>query len=362
MLLSFLAGYPSRYEPILKALLTFFVLHTVLRVFAETDRATRDVALVYREEVAPHDRTSREIWGIIFKNRAFRFELLLLLALTLLLPAELGFTDMLISLGWQRSHARLLLRVAMVLLTPIAWGLGHYNAFLWWMPKTAHPDTRLGSALALRLLGNGFIYIVGGLLLPNFFAALATLPGFLLALATEYSVLLAVLICLLPPLLFILFRVLRMLRIRHAFLGRLKRMTAKEGLTLSPIKRPYRSLFKKRAETAFTVTRGQRTYHCMLLGAWSRKNPLFFSELGIMQCLHSFRLRRVEYFRFTTQYDFNFDAPTPKIVIVNPVSHLLYAGHTYFYREIDTGEQIGEYKIFTATGFLGALERDVLDR
>ena len=362
LLLSYLAGYPSRSAPILKALITVFVLHTVIRIFAETDRATRDEALVYRENVAPHDRSSREIWRILFRIKPFHFELALLLALTLLLPAELGFTEVLLAIGWPRSAARLLLRAAMVPLLLLSWCFGHYNAFLWWMPKTSHPDTKLTSALILRLLGNGFIYLIGGLILPNFFYAITSLPGFVLALATEFSTLVAVLVCCLPFLLFFAYRVGRMLRIRYTFLRRLKRLCAAEALTLSPIKRPYRSLFKKRSEASFTVACEGKTYHCMLLGAWSRKNPLFFSELGIMQCLHSYRLRRVEYLRFTTQYDFNFEAPAPKILIVNPVSHLIYAGHTYFYREIDTGERIGDYKVYTATGFLGALQRGVLDR
>ena len=86
MLLSFLAGYPSRNEPIIKAMMTVFVLHTVLRIFAETDRETRDEALIYRESVAPHDRSSREIWRILLKTKPFHLELAILLTLTVLLP------------------------------------------------------------------------------------------------------------------------------------------------------------------------------------------------------------------------------------------------------------------------------------
>ena len=93
-----------------------------------------------------------------------------------------------------------------------------------------------------------------------------------------------------------------------------------------------------------------------------RHTPLFFSQNGIMQCLHSFRFRRVEYFRYTTQFDFSFEADGSKMLIVNPEPKELYAGSTSFYREIDTGESIGAYKVFTATGFLGALSRNVLDR
>ena len=362
VLISYLTGRAIGSMPLIKLLMTAFVLHTVLRIFSETDRETRDAARTYCNETSPHDRSSLEIWGILFKIKAFRLELLILLILSLLFPADLGLTGTLLRAGLSRLAEGILHRVILLIIMVILWGIGHYNGFFWWMLKSRSSDLSLGRALVLKLLGTAALYILcGNLALPYVGGLVITAINILLAFGKIYWWL-PYLLAALPFLILFAYRFLRALRIRHAFIRRLRRLCRKIGATLSPIKRPYRSLFKKSAVPNFTVTHLGKTYHCLLIGVWARKNALYFSELGFMQCVHSINFRNTEYLSFTTQFDFSFDAPAPKILIVNPVSHEIHAGHTFFSREIDTGEKIGDYKVCTATGFLGALERNVLDR
>lgn len=362
VLVSYLTGRVIGSMPLIKLLMTAFVLHSTVRIFAETDRETRDAALAYCNETAPHDRSSIEIWGVILKIKAFRLELLILLVLSLLFPASLGLTNKFLGLGMSRAAEGILHRVILLIIMVILWGIGHYNGFFWWMLKSRSSDLRLGRALVLKFLGTAALYILcGNLALPYVGGLIITFFNILLAVGKIYWWLPYLLVAL-PFLILFAYRFLRALRIRHAFIRRLRRLCRKIGATLSPIKRPYRSLFKKSAVPNFTVTHLGKTYHCLMIGVWARKNALYFSELGFMQCVHSINFRNTEYLSFTTQFDFSFDAPAPKILIVNPVSHEIHAGHTFFSREIDTGEKIGDYKVCTATGFLGALERNVLDR
>jgi hypothetical protein len=62
-----------------------------------------------------------------------------------------------------------------------------------------------------------------------------------------------------------------------------------------------------------------------------------------------------------TLIDFRMEGQGKKIVIVLPVPERIYVsvdGSTP--GPADTGEVFGEYTLYTATGFLGALERDIL--
>ncbi|MBE6580132.1 MAG: hypothetical protein E7650_00765 [Ruminococcaceae bacterium] len=347
-----------------KAVLSLFIFQTLVRVFAEADRATRDIALPYREEVGTHDRSSLTIWRLILSSKPILAELLLLLLFPILLPMEVGFTAYtapLLSAGLKRPLAKALLLLVLLPLMTGAWLLARYNAFLWWLSDKTSPDMAFGRALFLKWLGTFLIYGIGGIAFALFVPVFLSVFYIFVTLGeTRWW---------LPPLIIIgflflvwLFRFLRAVRIRRRLLVRLRALCTELGATLSPIRRPYRSLLYIKQGHSFTVSINEKTYHCKLFCARNRRNPLYFSETGIVQCLHSFRFRRVEYFSYTTQVEFGFEAPAPKILIVNPVPKEIYAGNTDFSRLIDTGESVGAYKIFTATGFLGALERNVLDR
>lgn len=347
-----------------KAVLTLFIFQTLVRVFAESDRATRDIALPYRDKVSTHERSSLGIWRLILSSKTILAELALLLLFPILLPMEVGFTAYtapLLSAGLKRPLAKIILLLVLLPLMTGAWLLARYNAFLWWLSDKTSPDIPLGRALTLKWLGTFLIYGIGGIAFALFVPVFLSIYYIFVTLGEKGWWL--------PPLIIIgfllliwLFRFLRAVHIRRRLLLRLRVLCTKVSATLSPIRRPYLSLLRVKSGQSFTVTLNDKTYHCKLFCAKNRRNPLYFSEMGIVQCLHSFRFRRVEYFSYTTQYDFSFEAPTPKILIVNPVPKEIYAGNTDFSRLIDTGESVGDYKIFTATGFLGALERNVLDR
>lgn len=347
-----------------KAILSIFVFQTLVRVFAEADRATRDIALPYREEVSAHDRSSLDIWRLVLSSKPILFELGLLLLFPIVLPMELGFaayTTPLLHAGLKRPLAKLLLLVTVLPLMTGAWLLARYNAFLWWLSDKTPADIAFGCALVLKTIGTFLIYGIGGVAFALFVPVAISMYYIFVSLG-ELRWWLPSLIIFGFLLLIWLWRFLRAVRIRRRLFKRLRALCREMGFTLSPIRRPYRSLLFIKSGVSFTVTTAEKTYYCKLFCSRNYHNPLYFAETGIVQCIHSLRIRRVEYFSYITQLDFSFDAPTPKILIVNPVPKEIYVGNLEFSRLIDTGESAGDYKIFTATGFLGALERGVLDR
>ena len=363
---SFLAAFGIAYlssglVAIAGVILLPLIFHSTARVFGETDRALTDIALAYREERNTHQRVPREILALILTSKDHLLELGILLLLPILLPLELGYgplVTLLFGAGAVPRALKKLLTLAIVL--PVffgLWLLARYYAFLWLAYRENKMEIHFVRDLILKLLGNAAIYAIGSL---GIMAVLGAIITFYFVLEAFF------LFCWWLPLLLIAFllsfRFLRACRIRRKFLRRLKKLCRELGATLSPIKRPYRSLLRLCDEVNFTLQYGEKTYRCKLFCALKRHTPLFFSEKGIVQCLHSFRFRRVEYFRYTSQFDFSFEGQGHKILIVNPVPKEIYAGDTSFYREIDTGERIGTYTVCTATGFLGALSRDVLSR
>ena len=342
------------------------IFHSTARVFGETDRHLRDLALAYRESHDVHHRVPREILALILRDNMLLLELAILLLFPTLLPLELGLTLPTSLLFGASALPRALQKLILLLiLLPLffgGWLFARYLAFLWWAYEEGQdrPEYYL-APLFLKLLGILGIYGIGS------FAAIFFIPVFqsIYYISEALAALrwwLPVAVVALPIAALFTFRFSRACRIRRKFLRELAFTCHAVGATISEIKRPYRSLLRLGDEVNFTVWHGEKTYHCKLFSALRRHTPLYFSERGVVQCLHSFRFRRVEYFRYTTQFDFSFEGEGQKLLIVNPVPKEIFAGDTAFFRLIDTGEHVGDYTVFTASGLLGAISRDVVDR
>lgn len=355
----------SGFEKIAGAILLPLVFHSTARVFGETDKRLIDLALAYRAEKDVHHCMPREILRLILTSKDLLLELGILLALPIIFPIELGFSPLVKLLFGSTAVSRALKKLlTLAIVLPLFFGLwlfSRHSAFFWIAYREKESQIHFVRDLVLKLLGITAIYALGSIFIIYSIEIYLSIFYILKAFFSLYFWPTLILVCGIIAF-FLSFRFLRACRIRRKFFKRLKVLCREIGATLSPIKRPYRSLLFLRDEVNFTVQYNQKTYHCKLFCSLKRHTPLFFSQNGIMQCLHSLRFRRVEYFRYTTQFDFSFEAQGPKMLIVNPVPKELYAGDTTFYREIDTGESIGAYKVFTATGFLGALSRNVLDR
>lgn len=354
----------SGFVKITGAILLPLVFYSTSRVFGETDKKLIDLALAYRTEKDVHHCMPREMLRLVLTSKDLVLELGILLALPILFPIELGFSpfaDLVFGAIASRTLKKLL---TLAIVLPAFFGLwlfSRYSAFFWIAYREKESKIHLVRDLVLKLLGITAVYALGAIFIIY---SLEIYGSIFIILKLFFSLYFWLTLILVIGILafFLSFRFLRACRIRRKFFKRLKALCHEIGATLSPIKRPYRSLLFLRDEVNFTVRYNEKTYHCKLFCSLKRHTPLFFSQNGMMQCLHSFRFRRVEYFRYTTQFDFSFEADGSKMLIVNPVPKELYAGSTAFYREIDTGESVGAYKVFTATGFLGALSRNVLDR
>ena len=213
----------------------------------------------------------------------------------------------------------------------------------------------------LQLLGILLIYLVGGL---GMYFTVPTIVSFWRILVKIGSVRwwLPVFLVLLIVGGFWAFFAVRALRIRRRFLKNLHRICAEYGFSLEWIKHPYFSLFKYRSGANFTLRANGKTYDCKFFGAMRRHWDMYFHENGTLKTRRAVRFRRVEMFCFTSEYDFNFESEHTKICIVAPVPNVISAGNEHWHRPIDTGTKVGDYRIFSSTGFLNALCRDCVEK
>lgn len=365
LLIFTVARYCAGDVALVSVILMPLVLHSTARVFGETDRHLRDLALLYREARDVHHRSPREILRLVLGSRPLRIELIVLLLLPILLPLEMGFGPLGSLLFGSASVSRALKKLAiMAIVLPIffgIWLLSRYSAVMWWAYEMEYDEGNYFGSLVLKLLGIGAIYAIGGFL-SIFFGPVFISAYYIVQAIVQIQWWLPLLLLFGALALWWLWGFWRACRIRRRFLKRLEVVLREQGAAISQKKRLYRSLIRLGDEVNFIVTHGEKTYYCKLFATLKRHTPLYFSERGIVQRLHSFRFRRVEYFRYTSQFDFSFEADGVKALIVTPVPKEIYAGDTSFNRLIDTGETVGDYKVFTASGFLGALSRDVVDR
>ena len=161
---------------------------------------------------------------------------------------------------------------------------------------------------------------------------------------------------------FWLFFAFRALRIRRRFVKNLTRLCVEYGFTIEWMKRPYFSLFRYRSGANFRLHANGRVYDCKFFGAMRRHWDMYFHESGKLKTRRAVRLRRVEMFCFTSEYDFAFESEHVKVCIVAPVPKTISAGNDRWHRPIDTGTKVGDYRIFSSTGFLNALRRDCVEK
>lgn len=175
-------------------------------------------------------------------------------------------------------------------------------------------------------------------------------------------------------------RYLRAIRKRRIFVRDLTRICKEKNIPLSPIVAPCKSLFTDHVGENFSLEyKGQR-YDCKLLGAFSRFTPFIFSPDGYAICRRNISFGRrniplmtsagrqmysatVDLFHIDTQIDLAFSGKGKKIVILLPIPHSIFlinaVGGLY---PLDTGDRVGDFQVYNASGFLGALERDFLGR
>ncbi|MBQ7380261.1 MAG: hypothetical protein IJW70_11370 [Clostridia bacterium] len=217
------------------------------------------------------------------------------------------------------------------------------------------------SALFLTIKGIafvGFAYIVASYAITwflPFLVTVANLGGGMIVFLYLFIALLIAIVAVVA-----VFYIRAMLK-RKKFVKELQMTCQAKGVALSKIQKPYWSVLSQQKGTDFTLEKDGKEYQCKLVAGVFRSSPIVFADTGEGVRQDVLRVFRVSVLHMNTLIDFRMEGDGKKILIVLPVPEKIYVsteGSTP--RPADTGEVLGEYTLYTATGFLGALERGIL--
>ena len=183
----------------------------------------------------------------------------------------------------------------------------------------------------------------------------------------------------------------RAMKRRKRFVKQLKRLAAEEDWELSHLRHQKLSVIRPRAGYDFTLKKDGRTFSCKLLASVKRSTPTYIDYNGRVTAKVTFSLMRVELFHLLIDTDYTFEAEGEKVVIFSPAPRKIFlnmgrtdiAPDSQDMRAIDgfslgtsrmtlmkkatvknfqTGDRVGEYKFFTADGFISAMDNNCLHR
>ena len=155
-------------------------------------------------------------------------------------------------------------------------------------------------------------------------------------------------------------RWLRAFLARRKFVKRLSALTRRDPVKIA---HPYRSVLSvKEGVSDFSVESKGKLYTCKLISTHNPFAPLYVGSDGLYRIVHQIRLRGVEFFRWEKEGSFAFSGEGQKVLIINPVPRKVFGSHLDKTWPLDNGDRVGEYRVYTATAFLNALERECLDR
>ena len=231
--------------------------------------------------------------------------------------------------------------------------------------------------MILRLVGYALLYSLSMKIVVFVIAMLLSIVG------------MVGLILMTPVLLFfVLFIVFlyyfRAIRTRVKFIRKLKKTCRENGYDLFYLKRPYRSIFRDNESYTFALTANNKTYYCRILASVKRSNKLILDEdgtctrhmglhipqpqlanvRGYVQTYDRGNGDNREFMSFSSVIDYTFEADGNKILIINPVPKRVLRRFEKTTREMDNGDKIGEYTVYTGNAFLryiirlGELEKE----
>ncbi len=158
------------------------------------------------------------------------------------------------------------------------------------------------------------------------------------------------------------FRNINALLKRKKFIKQLKKKCEEHRCSLSEIRHPYASLFKNYNEYNFEFEKDGKTYACKLLCSKHRLRPMTFYEEGIGANTRIIRIKKTELFRINKYFRYSFDSDLKKLLVINPIPKMLYASEKGKSELIDNGDRVREYKVYSATALVNAIDRNTLDR
>ena len=380
---------PATFVLLCEILLSFLMLNTVIGSFAIYHRMDRETFLS-RDVAVNYDRKAES--QMLWRNFGMWVEIGVFILGLLLFGSSIRYSDALsvlpIEIPSIAPKAFLFVTHAVVVIL-----LRHFSAMDardYWLdlPRRLMKKSLSESLnqkkkskysywrLVLRLILAATLYSFGASILTVVLAVLLSMIGVVNLLLLTPGIL-AIL------LLIVAVFYLRTFVARVKLIRKLKKVCKERGYELFDLKRPYRSIFRDNEKYTFAVSIGKTTYYCRLIACINRGNKYTFSDDGILTRVKMIHMPKVvrmssaggyvqmadygtgddlELFGFSSEIDYTFEADGEKILLLNPTPRRVLKKNDKHTAEMDNGDKIGEYSVYTGNAFLRLIDRLGEDR
>ncbi len=368
-------------------ILLLLMLNSVILTFAIYNRAERKRFLTGIND-GIEDLDPKKERGRLLHTGVFWTELLTLFVLFVLFPMPWGFSDL--TKVWPLLHnaPAILKNTVIFLIFAVSTFLitlhscvdakkmwieipGRLMQHKIWMSLEKKSKRKFSYfSMMIRLVGYLLIYgviVPMYVMIPGFFASV-----FRLALTMSFEpVFIGIFIAI------VLLFYFRTFHTRVKFIRRLKKTCKRNGFRLLKLHRPYRSIFRDGKGYNFAILANGIEYDCRVLASVKKSNKMILSDdgtctramsvhiptpaltqtRGYVQSVNRGNGDDREIMRMQSSVDYTFEADGKKVLIINPVPKRVIASVQGVEKDMDNGDKIGEYSVFTGNAFLRLLER-----
>lgn len=156
---------------------------------------------------------------------------------------------------------------------------------------------------------------------------------------------------------FVLMRTALRCNARRRLFRQLYKAAAENGFTVEKVNEKYRSLFLDTEGESFSVTVDGKIIYCKLIPT-AHSYSLMLRDDGSYGRVYNISLPRVGVlFSWERMHRHGFDADGKKVLLISPCVSGVNAHQVNRISELDNGDKVGEYSIYTAKGFINALGR-----
>lgn len=315
------------------------------------------------EEELQEESSSREYLSFLFRQKSFWIQFAVTALMFVLVPLRTAAPVAAWIFGAYGNFGKEL--IALCVFLPflfVVYTVGHISAINFWQQQR-----EMKRDVSKKEKRNTYISLMAAYAIVPF--ALLTLWNFvtlyiplLFELWKRHSSPLLLVLVVFVLLFVVSFGFLRVLFTRKKCIKHIKKVCQEMGFEITNIKHPYLSAFRVCKGESFQLRMRGKTYSCKLVGATKRGVPLVIHPLGGLHFMYSFRLFKTPIFTHTTVKHFGYESEHSKILIINPVPKELFCHFGNKIEEIDNGAKVGDYKIYTATAFVRAIETDTVER
>lgn len=168
-------------------------------------------------------------------------------------------------------------------------------------------------------------------------------------------------IILIPLAIIIFIKYMGAMRKRLSFISRLKRTCKKENTEISKIKNKFSFIFFRNKGFNFTLKMEKNTYDCKFIASCQKGISVILDSDGQGLYVHTFSVAGAVLGQYYTRFKYGFETNNKKILIICPRPQEISIANGTGLHQADSGDRIGDYKLFSADGIIRAIELDNID-